>query len=138
MGDWVFLRLQPYRQISLGPRGPHKLSPRFYGPFRVLSCIGEVAYKLDLPIECRIHPVFHVSCLKKKLGEMVQPAPQLPPISDSGVTTWQPLRILDRRLFKRINMPVTRLLIQWTGFSAADATWEDYSEFVPHFPAFPT
>ena len=65
VGDWVYLRLQPFKQQSLAHRASHKLSPRFYGPFQVLQRIGAAAYKLQLPPESKIHPVFHVSYLKK-------------------------------------------------------------------------
>ena len=67
-GDMVFLRLQPYKQSSLKLKGHHKLTPKFYGPYRILQKIGSVASKLELPPSSRIHPVFHVSCLKKLLG----------------------------------------------------------------------
>ncbi|XP_026433719.1 uncharacterized protein LOC113331192 [Papaver somniferum] len=40
VGDWVYLRLQPYRQSSLALRRAIKSSPRSY---------GVVAYKLELP-----------------------------------------------------------------------------------------
>ena len=33
VGDWVFLRLQPYRQQSLASKGRWKLSPRYFGSF---------------------------------------------------------------------------------------------------------
>lgn len=82
VGDWVFLRLQPYRQKTVVLRHNLKLSPRFYGPFQIVERISAVAYKLNLPSSSRIHPVFHVSCLKKKLGEQVFPLPTLPPVDD--------------------------------------------------------
>jgi hypothetical protein len=49
-GDWVYLRLQPYRHKYLASRKNLKLSPQFFGPFQVLQKIGTVAYKLALPI----------------------------------------------------------------------------------------
>lgn len=67
-GDQVFLRLQSYKQTSLKDKGCQKLSPKFYGPYQVLQRIGEVAYKLALPPTAKIHQVFHVSCLKKVIG----------------------------------------------------------------------
>ncbi|XP_075633736.1 uncharacterized protein LOC142606238 [Castanea sativa] len=84
VGDWVYLKLQPYRQFSLRSSNFHKLSPRYYGPFQILQRIGKVAYKLDLPTSCSIHPVFHISCLKLKLGSNVVPIPTLPHVDDDG------------------------------------------------------
>ena len=43
---------------------PGKLQKRFVRPFRVTETIGEQAYRLALPEEWRIHPVFHVSLLR--------------------------------------------------------------------------
>ena len=50
--------------MRFGKKG--KLSPRFIGPFEILSRVGEVAYKLALlPSLLAVHPVFHVSMLQK-------------------------------------------------------------------------
>ena len=46
-----------------------KVFPNYYGPYKVLQNIGTMAYKLDLLASSRVHPVFHVSCLKKVIGE---------------------------------------------------------------------
>jgi len=61
LGQMIYLRLQPYRQSTMGYHRALKLSPRFYGPFRVIHKVGKVTYELDLPPEAQIHPVFHVS-----------------------------------------------------------------------------
>ena len=63
VGNWVFLRVQPYKQISLNQaKKDNKLSPKYYGPYKVLQKIGTMIYKLELFASSRVHPVFHVSC----------------------------------------------------------------------------
>lgn len=65
MGEWVFLKLQAYQQITVEKRNFEKLAPKFYGPCEIIAKIGPVAYTLKLPEGCRIHPTFFVSVLKK-------------------------------------------------------------------------
>lgn len=36
IGDWVYLKLQPYKQHSLRLKGFNKLSPRYYGPLQIV------------------------------------------------------------------------------------------------------
>jgi hypothetical protein len=65
VGDWVFVRLHPYNQLSIKQHGNNKLAPKFYGPYQINRKISHVAYELDLPDKSRIHNVFQVSCLKR-------------------------------------------------------------------------
>ncbi|GMI99248.1 hypothetical protein HRI_003594100 [Hibiscus trionum] len=84
IGDWAFIRLQPYRQLSLRLAKQTKLSPRFFGPYKVTQRIGLVAYRLDLPATARIHPVFHVSQLKLCRGQPLHQFTPLPLFADSS------------------------------------------------------
>lgn len=134
MGDWVYLRLRPYRQMSVAVRKTLKLSPRYYGPFQILQRIGKVAYKLDLPPDSKIFPIFHVSSLKKKLGNQVSTIPHLPILTTEGTLTPEPEKVLQRRLTKRGNRAETEILIQWKGTSEEEATWEDFTAMKRRFP----
>ncbi|GKE00390.1 ty3-gypsy retrotransposon protein [Tanacetum coccineum] len=49
VGMWVYLKLQPHRQVSIRKEHQHKLSSKYYGPFLILERIGAVAYRLQLP-----------------------------------------------------------------------------------------
>ncbi|XP_075661755.1 uncharacterized protein LOC142631466 [Castanea sativa] len=85
VGDWVYIKLQPYRQSSLRVKGYTKFSLRFFGPFQIVQRIGEVAYKVALPVGCPIHHVFHISCLRQKLGCQVTLSSSLPSMDSDGL-----------------------------------------------------
>lgn len=43
-----------------------KLSSRYIGPYKILSHFGKMAYELELLTDLAlVHPVFHISLLKK-------------------------------------------------------------------------
>ena len=134
VGEWVFLRLQPYKQQSMAYRAFHKLSPRFFGPFQILKRIGEVAYKLDLPAGSAIHLVFHVSCLKTKLGKHNVSMSLLPSVNSQGFLTPELVAVLETRSHKLQNRTITQHLIQWQGGTVDDSTWEDLLYLQQQFP----
>ncbi|KAH0710891.1 hypothetical protein KY284_012318 [Solanum tuberosum] len=69
VGDWVYLKVSPMKGVvRFGKKG--KLSPRYVGPYEIIRRVGKVAYELGLPKEMElVHPVFHVSMLRKCVGD---------------------------------------------------------------------
>ncbi|GJS75275.1 hypothetical protein Tco_0725156 [Tanacetum coccineum] len=68
VGENVLLKVSPWKGVMhFGKKG--KLAPRYVGPFEILEKIGLIAYRLRLPEELiGVHDTFHVSNLKKYLG----------------------------------------------------------------------
>jgi hypothetical protein len=122
VGDLVFLRLQPYRQSSLKKSGAEKLKPGFYG--RIMHRVGEVAYELELLEGSKIHNVFHVSCLKKVVGQFISTSEELPPLDEEGQLELVPEEVLEFRERKLRSMVIRECLIRWRGLPVEDATWE--------------
>ncbi|XP_024172101.1 uncharacterized protein LOC112178137 [Rosa chinensis] len=136
VGDWVYLKLQPYKQHSMHKGEFHKLSQRYYGPFQGVERVGKVANRLQLPITAKIHDVFHVSLLKKKLADLIFAQPQLPHIIDPKNPKWEPFAVLDRRVLKKRGAVINQWLVQWLGTTPDEATWEDVETILLRYPSF--
>ncbi|VFQ72131.1 unnamed protein product [Cuscuta campestris] len=134
-GDWVLLKLQPYRQHSVVRRSSQKLARRYYGPYRVLARIGEAAYRLELPPGSRIHPVFHVSLMRPYYGESPeQEQLALPSEFVHGQPLSEPARILAERQVLVRGTPEKQCLVEWTDGGRDDVTWEPYDRLHQRFP----
>lgn len=75
IGEWIWLKLQAYRQTSIQHKSNTKLGPKF---FCIVNHVGQVAYKLNLPTIARIHETMHVSQLNPLRGQL----PHLPYIPE--------------------------------------------------------
>jgi hypothetical protein len=115
--EWAWLRLLHRPIALLDVRGRGKLRPKFFGPFQVTEKIGDVAYRLQLPAEARLHDVFHVGLLKKFHGEAPSTPRTLPPIQHGRACPTS--AIVLRRCLTR-GQP--ELLVQWVGLAAASAS----------------
>jgi hypothetical protein len=99
VGNWVFLRIQPYKQMSLKQANKdNKLSPKYYVPYKVLQKIGTMAYKLEFPASSRVHPVLHVSCLKKVIGDNIPVQTIFPELDEEGKIILEPKAITNTRI----------------------------------------
>ncbi|GJU08104.1 retrotransposable element Tf2 [Tanacetum coccineum] len=99
VGMWVYLKLQPYRQVTIRKSVQNKLSAKYYGPFLIVAKVGVVVYKLELPEDSQIHLVFHVSQLKLCKGTNLKMG-ILPHCGEDGLLAVEPEAILDRRMAK--------------------------------------
>jgi hypothetical protein len=93
-----------------------------------------VAYKLDLPAATRLHPVFHVSYLKKKLGQHTIPLPTLRPVDANGEIQPELESILDTRVNQHRGCSLTELLVRWKGTTAEEDTWEKAWKLRTQYP----
>nr|KYP56043.1 hypothetical protein KK1_002271 [Cajanus cajan] len=124
-GDMVFLKLKQHRQHSLAARKSPKLSARYYGPFEVLERIGAVAYRLKLPPESRIHPVFHVSLLKKAIGDYKAETTIPSGLEDERAELLEPETVLASRSLLKGRERTNQWLVKWRGKAVEEASWED-------------
>ena len=107
-----------------------ELEAKLFEPFRVLHPVGKQAYKLELPKECRIHDVFHVSLLEQdttrkgrefsvlefKLGDDKEY--ELEAIRDSMVYAKES---------KSGHLPGLYYLVSWKKYPEEENTWEPAS-----------
>uniref|UniRef100_A0A0A9GL08 Tf2-1-like SH3-like domain-containing protein n=1 Tax=Arundo donax TaxID=35708 RepID=A0A0A9GL08_ARUDO len=136
VGDMVYLKMQPYRMAAFGIRHSLKLTSKYYGPFRILKKIGPVAYELQLPATTSIHPVFHVSQLKKHIGPRAILNPDLPMVNAEGRIKTEPVAVLETRALPRQGNLITQWLMQWQNLPPENSIWED-ADFIQHtFPQF--
>ena len=85
-----------FRSLIKGKKD-NKLSPKYYGPYKVLKKIGTMAYKLELPASSRVHPVFHVSCLKKVICENIPVQTIFPELDEDIKIILEPEAFMETR-----------------------------------------
>ena len=128
VGDQVLLKLTPQIWKKVDRKTRHRsLIPKYDGPFEVLKRVGQVAYRLKLPDQLKLHPTFHVSFLKSYHGDLDTSRVQMqraPPLVIKEFDQ-QAEQILDHRTMgpsrkkRRIDY-----LVKWKGKEISEATWE--------------
>ncbi|PLW44362.1 hypothetical protein PCASD_04496 [Puccinia coronata f. sp. avenae] len=112
-------------QNILTTRPIPKLGHKWLGPFPIASRISRSTYKLTLPLSmARIHPVFHVSMLRKHATDTVEDRSrkETDPIIVDRETEWEVKEILDcRKIGKR-----REYLVSWKGFGPEANSWEPH------------
>jgi hypothetical protein len=90
----------------------------------VLKRVVSVAYQLALPIQSILHPVFHVSFLKKVIRTKYQTQTSLPELDEEGFVWLQPQVVLAQREHRLCQRTIQEVLVQWKDTPPEDANWE--------------
>jgi len=129
-GQMVYLHT---KNLKTG-RPSKKLDAKRTGPFKIIKKIGSVAYRLQLPLSWKIHPVFHVSLLRPAvINEQLHPDViddnlRPPPDIIDDEEEYEVETVLDHKGGKRKNR--RQYLVKWKGYP--DTTWESRSNLMRH------
>ena len=143
VGDEVWLSS---RNISTTRPSP-KLDYRWLGPFPISQVISRSTYKLTLPLSMKgVHPVFHVSVLRRHNTDTIEgrPTPPPPPVIIDGEEEWE----VDEILNSKMKWKTQYYLVSWKNFGPEANSWEPeknltnckalLDEFNRRFPQNPT
>jgi hypothetical protein len=98
--------------------------------------VGAVAYRLKLPEESRVHPVFHVSLLKKVVGSYREKEALPDDLDGEKDDAYEPDIVLAQRTIQVQGEEVRQVLVKWKGQNSEEATWEDAVMMTSRFPDF--
>ena len=118
IGDRVWL----LRRNVKTTRPCEKLDYQRLGPFMISHKINDVAFRLQLPPDMKLHPVFHVSllepCASTSIPDRVFPPP--PPVYLAEGPEYEVQAILDSKIMRN----KLYYLVDWLGYTPNDRTWE--------------
>jgi hypothetical protein len=128
-GDRVWLR-KTHIQTN---RPSEKLDHPHLGPFTILEAVGTRAFRLDLPSQFKIHPVFHSSLLEPFRANTL-PSRQLPPppepiLSAQGELEYEVEEILQSRWRGRGRAQHLEYFVHWKGYPIEERSWVHTSDF---------
>ncbi|KAK4734358.1 hypothetical protein R3W88_008619 [Solanum pinnatisectum] len=120
--------------MRFGKKG--KFSPWYIGPYRISKRMGNVAYELELQQElAAVHPVFHISMLKKCMGDpsLIIPTENIE-IKNSLSYEEISVQILDRQVRKLRTKEVASVKVLWRNQFLEEATWEAEEDMKKRYP----
>ncbi|XP_069154567.1 uncharacterized protein [Solanum lycopersicum] len=134
-GEYVLMKVSPTKGVMrFGKRG--KISKRYIGPFEVLKRMGEVAYELALPSGLSgVHPVFHLSMLKKYHGDGNYIIHWYSVLLDDNLSYDEELiDILDREVRKLRSKEIAYIKVQWKNRPVVDSILESQTDMHERYP----
>ena len=87
---------------------------------------------MELPASLRVHPIFHVSCLKKVIGNNIPVQTILLELDEEGKIILEPEVVTETRIRQLRNRSISEYLIKWKNLPTKDSTWEDENFIQKH------
>jgi hypothetical protein len=100
-----------------------KLAPKRHGPFPIVRVLSPINYELRLPVQWKLHPVFHVDLLTPYRETEFHGAnyDKPPPDLINGEEEYKVERIMASRRFGQGRK--LQYLIKWKGYPDAENQW---------------
>nr|GEU58858.1 hypothetical protein [Tanacetum cinerariifolium] len=133
--DKFMLKVSPWKGvIHFGKR--RKLNPRYIGPFKISARVGTVAYRLELPEQLsRVHSMFHVSRLKKRMADepLAIPLDEIQ-VDDKLNFIKEPVEIIDREVKRMKQSRISIVKVRWNSRRGPELTWEREDQMQKKYP----
>jgi hypothetical protein len=119
LGDLVWLEGKNLRTVQPAA----KLAPKRHGPFKVIQVMSAVNYRLELPTQWSIHPVFHIDLLTPYHETPIHGTnyQRPPPDLVEGEEEYEVETVLASRRFGRGKR--LQYLVKWKGYPDSDNQW---------------
>ena len=105
-----------------------KLAPKRYGPFKIGKVLSPITYQLELPLQWKIHGVFHADLLTP-YHETELHGPNFtrpPPDLIDGEEEYKVEEILQSWRFGRGHK--VQYLVRWKGYPESENQWVDWDD----------
>ncbi|XP_074346704.1 uncharacterized protein LOC141685510 [Apium graveolens] len=134
--DYPQFHLHRSQQRMKHSANAHRRDANYVEGDWIIKKVGVVAYQLELPKDSRIHPVFHVSQLKRAVGQ-VPANPTIPTqLTEELELLVEPEEVLEVRQVKQGSNLKLEVLIQLKGLPKFEAPWEEVERAKLQFPDF--
>jgi hypothetical protein len=119
LGNLVWLEGRNLRTVQ----PTTKLAPKRHGPFKVTQVMSAVNYRLELPMQWSIHPVFHIDLLTPYHETPIHSAnyQRPPPDLVEGEEEYEVETVLVSQRFGRGKK--LQYLVKWKGYPDSDNQW---------------
>lgn len=102
-----------------------KLTQQYIGPFRLLKKVSQLVYRLDVPLDWRVHPIFLVAQLEPALSQtndlFHRLCHHIPPVvfvndDTNAIKSFKIDRLLNKRIVRKGKGHAVEYLVCWTGY----------------------